>query len=330
MNLPRQHFLRRVTPLAPIGKDFANVDGPWHRLMNRLLALLLVCAVAACTTVEEAPRVVQDAPGSAAVRSSARRDVPASPRSDARAAVPVAGVATSAPAAPAARAESDPQRRAQIRLELATALYQQGNYAQALEEARSAVSIDPSYAQAFGLLGLIHMDLGERAKAQEQFSQALRLAPNDSELRNNYGWFLCQTGREQEAVAEFLAALRDPLYATPARPLHNAGICSLRMGDTAAAEAYFQRAFQIDPSNPVSMYHLGELNLKRGNLEQARFHAQRLLSAYPPSAETLWLALRVDRRLGERAGVESLSTQLRRQFPASREAELLQKGAFGD
>jgi type IV pilus assembly protein PilF len=104
----------------------------------------------------------------------------------------------------------------------------------------------------------------------------------------------------------------------------------LRVGDAAAAEAYFQRAFQIDPNNPVSMFHLGELNLKRGNLEQARFYAQRLLSTYPPSAETLWLALRIDHRLGDRAGINSLSTQLKRQFPASREADLLQKGAFGD
>ena len=33
----------------------------------------------------------------------------------------------------------------------------------------------------------------------------------------------------------------------PAKPLHNAGICSVRIGDEAAAEGYFQRAFQSDP-----------------------------------------------------------------------------------
>ena len=279
--------------------------------------LIVVCtaALVACTTVEEAPRVVNDAPGSPAVRP-ARRDAPATPgRPEAR---PAAGGATVAPPvnAPAERTELDPQRRSRIRLELGTALYQQGSYAQALEEVRSAVAIDPNFAQAWGLLGLIQMDLGDRAKAQESFDRALTLAPDDSELRNNYGWFLC--------------ALRDPLYATPARPLHNAGICSLRSGDPVAAEAYFQRAFQIDPSNPVSMYHLGELNLRRGNVEQARFYAQRLLASYPPSAETLWLALRVDRKAADRDGFNSLSAQLRRQFPASREAELLQRGEFGD
>jgi len=293
--------------------------------------LIVVCAAAlvACTTVEEAPRVVNDAPGAPAVRP-ARRDAPATTgRPESRAASSGAAVSSVASTG-AERTEPDPQRRSRIRLELGTALYQQGSYAQALEEVRSAVTIDPNLAQAWGLLGLIQMDLGDRAKAQESFARALTLAPDDSELRNNYGWFLCQTGRQREAIPEFMAALRDPLYATPARPLHNAGICSLRSGDPVAAEAYFQRAFQIDPSNPVSMYHLGELNLRRGNVEQARFYAQRLLASYPPSAETLWLALRVDRKAADRDGFNSLSAQLRRQFPASREADLLQRGEFGD
>jgi type IV pilus assembly protein PilF len=104
----------------------------------------------------------------------------------------------------------------------------------------------------------------------------------------------------------------------------------LRAGDAAAAEVYFQRAFQLDPRNPVSMYHLGELFLKRGDIERARFHAQRLLASYPASAETLWLGIRVERRAGDQDGLASLSSQLRRQFPNSREASLLQRGAFGD
>ena len=296
---------------------------------SRHAALIVLAWLAcACTTVEEAPRVVQDTPGSPAVRpaSGQRGGAPAPARFD-----PKAFQGTTTPTTvTGAKSEGDPQRRSQIRLELATALYQQGSLGQALEEARQSVALDPSSAQAYGLIGLIHLDLDERVKAQEAFNTALKLTPDDSELRNNYGWFLCRTGRYAESIPEFMAALRNPLYPTPARPLHNAGVCSLASGDQAGAEVYFQRAFQIDPTNPVSMYHLGEINLKRGNVEQARFYAQRLLASYPASAETLWLALRVDRKSGDRDGFNSLSSQLRRQFPASREADLLSKGAFGD
>jgi type IV pilus assembly protein PilF len=291
----------------------------------RLAALALVVAAgAACTTVDEPPQPVRDLRG-VDPRDTRREPAPSSQRAD-----PGMGAGAVSVPGGGTPAESETRRRAQIRLELATGFYQQGNYSQALEELRSSLSIDPSNAQAYGLLGLVYMDLRDRERAEENFQRALRLAPEDSELLNNYGWYLCQTDRPREAIAQFQAALKNPLYATPARPLHNAGICLLRAGDAAGAEAYFQRSFQIDPRNPVAMFHLGEIHLKRGDVERARFMSQRLLQSYPPSAETLWLAIRVDRKAGDRDSVASLASQLRRQFPSSREANLLQRGAFGD
>jgi type IV pilus assembly protein PilF len=281
-----------------------------------LVAIALAVLASACTTVDEKAQPVRDLRG-IDPRDSRRDAPPASQRAE-------------PPAGGAQQGESEARRRAQIRLELATGYYQQRNYAQALEELRTAVAADPTHAQSYGLLGLVYMDLGDRQRAEENFQRALRIAPDDSELLNNYGWYLCQTDRPRESIAQFQAALKDPLYATPARPLHNAGICSMRAGDAAGAEAYFQRSFQIDPRNPVAMYHLGELYLKRGDVDRARFMSQRLLQSYPASAETLWLAIRVDRKAGDRDSLASLSAQLRRQFPASREANLLQRGAFGD
>jgi len=278
--------------------------------------LLVAALLAACTTVESPPQPVRDL-----------RSGPSEPRRDAS---ETAGSRRPDALAGVGQPESEQRRRAQIRLELAAGHYQQGNYAQALEELRSALAADPDYAQAYGLLGLVYMDLKDSARAEESFQRALRLAPGESELLNNYGWFLCQTDRPREAIAQFEVVLKDPLYPTPARPLHNAGICSLRIGDEAAAEMYFQRSFQIDPRNPVAMYQLGTLYLKRGDLERARFHSRRLLAGFAPSAETLWLAIRVDRKAGDADSVARLSSQLRRQFPASNEANLLQRGAFGD
>src|SRR5690606_32120776 len=131
----------------------------------------------------------------------------------------------------------------------------------------------------------------------ESFQRALRLAPDDADLNNNYGWFLCRNGREREAIDRFGRALRDPLYKTPAKALHNAGICSLRIGDEAGAERYLQRAFQLDASNPVTMFNLSELYLKRRDYDRARFYAQRLLGAFEPVPQTLWLALKIEHAL---------------------------------
>lgn len=238
----------------------------------------------------------------------------------------VAGAPSALPGSPE---EGEARRRARIRLELAASYYQQGNFTVALDELRQVMEIDSSYAPAYGVLGLVYSDLGERGRAEDAFQRGLRIAPNDADLNNSYGWFLCQTGREQASLERFARALNDPLYRTPAKPLHNAGICALRLGDEETAESNLQRAFQIDPSNAVAMYHLAELYLKRGDASRARFYSQRLLSAYEPNAQMLWLALRVEHSLGNVDAEKSLAAQLRRRFPDSPESALLAQGRFG-
>jgi type IV pilus assembly protein PilF len=222
------------------------------------------------------------------------------------------------------------RRRARIRLELAANHYQQQNFPLALQEAEQAVKIDPGFSAGYGMLGLVYMAIGDRAKADESFNRAVSMDPNDAELNNNYGWYLCQTGRQKESLGYFNKALEDRLYATPAKPLHNAGICALQVGDEAAAESYFLRSFQVDPSNAVAMYNLAQLYLKKRNLERAKFYSDRLMNTYQPTAETTWLALRVARAEGNQDYMSQLASQLRQRFPDSREAALLQRGAFGE
>ena len=231
---------------------------------------------------------------------------------------------------PEAGVDTEERRRARIRMELAANHYQQRNYQTALSELRTALEIDPGYSAAYGMLGLIYMDLGDNLRAESSFKRALELAPGNSDLNNNYGWFLCQTGRERDSVERFERAASDPLYPVPAKALHNAGVCLRRIGDDEGAVRYLQRAFRLDPLNPVAMYNLGEIYLDRDDFDRARFYAQRLVKNHDPAPQTLWLALRIEHAMGNRDGVLSLGTQLRRRFPTSREADLLRQGKFDD
>jgi type IV pilus assembly protein PilF len=237
---------------------------------------------------------------------------------------------SNANALPDSENESDTRRRARLRTELAAGYYGQRNTQVALEELRQAVAIDPTYAPAHGLLGLILMDLGDAVRAEASFNRALSLAPNDSELNNNFGWFLCQTNRVGRSFEFFQRAARNPLYRTPSRPWHNAGICALRQKDEAAAEDYFQKALQADPNNPVALFNLAEIYLKRKELDRAQRLSQMLLRGYEPNAQTLWLGLRIERALGNQDNEASLATQLRRRFPAAPETTLLMNGRFGE
>jgi type IV pilus assembly protein PilF len=226
--------------------------------------------------------------------------------------------------------ETDIRKRARIRLELAVGYYQNGQFSIALDELRNALQTDPNYPDAIGVLALVYMELNERSLAEENFQKALHLAPNDSELNNNYGWFLCQNGREAQSIGYFQAAMRNPLYQTPAKPLTNAGVCSIRMRDLAAAESFLTRAFEIDPSSAVTMFNLADVYLRKGQYQRAWFYANRLNTTFDPTPQTLWLGIRVARKGGDRTSELNLVSTMRKRFPTSREAGLLARGAYDE
>ena len=222
----------------------------------------------------------------------------------------------------------DPRNRARIHTELASAYFERGNMGVALEELRIAIAADPNYASAYNVLGLVHMDLRENAVAQQHFERGLRLAPNDPDINNNYGWFLCQTGREGQSIAYFLAALKNPLYNTPARSYVNAGLCSMKNNNERDAIDYFERALRSAPENLQALFNLALVQYKRGQLEVARGLVGRFNRLIEPTAESLWLALRIERKLGDRLAENTMAAQLRRRFPGSPEYEDLLKGKF--
>jgi len=225
-------------------------------------------------------------------------------------------------------AEADARKRATIRLQLAATYYQKGQFNIALEEVQRALQIDPGYADAFGLLGLINMDLGKHAEAETNFQRALQIDGENPEILNNYGWFLCQSGRERESIPYFRRASESKLYATPAMAMQNAGLCMLRVRDTKLAEEYLKRSFELDAANPVTKYQLARLYLGTRQLERARFYYGLLPRGADAGAAVLWLGLRLARAEGDARTEQQLASELRRRFPDSRETSALRREAF--
>jgi type IV pilus assembly protein PilF len=222
----------------------------------------------------------------------------------------------------------DPRNRAKLHTELAAAYFSRGNMGVALEELRIAVEADPSYAPAHGIFGLVYMNLKENNLAEQSFDRALKLAPNDSDINHNYGWFLCQTNREQASIRYFLHAIRNPLYQMPYRSYSAAGQCTMKTNNLKNAEELFDRALKLEPDDAQSLLNMGQIRYKQGNMEEARRLVARHNRVVTPTAESLWLAVRVERKLGERVGETAFATQLRRRFPSSPEFQALQRGDF--
>ena len=222
----------------------------------------------------------------------------------------------------------DPRNRARVHLELALLYYSRGAMAVALEELRIAAASDPTYAQTFSLFGVVYMELREIPLAQANFQRALQLAPNDSEINHNYGYFLCETGRERDAISYFLQAIRNPLYSAPSRSYSAAGRCSMRMNNLKDAEEFLQRALKLDSDDPVALLQMGHIRYRQGRHDDARVLVSRYARLASATPESLWLALRIERKLGQRVAENSFATQLRRSFPDSREYQSLQRGEY--
>lgn len=222
------------------------------------------------------------------------------------------------------------QRRASIRLQLAVGYYQERQWSVALDEIKQALAIEPNYADAYSVRAMIYMEMGETSLADENFKRALSLSPNSPDLSNNYGWFLCQNGQETKAIAYFEAAFNNRTYQSPAKALNNAGVCSLKMKDNKAAEHYFSQAFKMDSSNPVTNANMARLYLGRNDPERARFYMSRVTRAESMTADMLWIAIKIERRRGDRSAESVYASQLRRLYPASTEYSAYQRGAFDE
>jgi type IV pilus assembly protein PilF len=217
------------------------------------------------------------------------------------------------------------QRRAELHTDLGAGYYERGQMDTALEELNEAVKLDPNYAKAYNIFGLVYSVLGENAKAEQSFQRALALAPLDPDIRQNWGWYLCTHGRAKESIPEFEAAIRNPLYKTPEVPLVNAGRCSASVGDINAADAYFRRALALAANNDAALLGLAQIAYREARHEEARRWLKAMRQAIlPPVA--LYLGMCVERKLGDRQAEGSYVAQLKNRYPDADETKAITTG----
>ena len=215
-----------------------------------------------------------------------------------------------------------------IHTELAGQYYSRGQYKIAIEEAEIALKTDPEYALAYNVLGLIYMALDQNEIAQYNFGKAFSFSPRNSEINNNYGWFLCQHRPEKMdgAIELFEAALNNPLYETPEKAYSNIGICELKRHNYKMATASFQEAILISPMYSMALVGLIEVDYRQGNLAEAKAKLVQFNTHSVPTPGSLALSILISRDVGNIHAEESYKFQLQKNFPDSREAMDLRHG----
>jgi type IV pilus assembly protein PilF len=199
--------------------------------------------------------------------------------------------------------EPEAQRRARARMELASAYFGQNQMTTALDQVKLAIAADPNYGEAFNLRGLIYANLGDNAgggelqagaadqSARRRHDAQLRLLPLPAEA-------LSRVERAVRAGARGAALRRrgpDPADAGRLPRLRRPA----RRGRDGADKAY-----ELDPTSPFTATNLAEV-LYRARRLRARAASTSAASIALPTvsnAQTLWLAARIEHKLGNWPG----------------------------
>jgi Flp pilus assembly protein TadD len=167
-----------------------------------------------------------------------------------------------------------------------------GDMEVAYKELSAAVEEDPTLWRAWNAIGAYHDAQDDWEKAEDAYRRALAVRPNEPMILNNLGFSLLMQNRVDEALGPLQEAMRLApdssqvktnvrlAYARKgeyrravsgsgddvelAKALNNVGYIALLKGDYSQAEAYFLRAMEADPTfNEVAWRNLNYLKSLR-------------------------------------------------------------------
>ncbi|WP_455384296.1 type IV pilus biogenesis/stability protein PilW [Acidihalobacter prosperus] len=217
-------------------------------------------------------------------------------------------------------------RAGMINAQLGIDYMNSGNLQRAHDKLKLALSQYPDSATIRYAYALLMQRLGENAKAEENFRRAIQINPKESDAHNNFGVFLCDQKRYQEAQKQFKAALANPLYSTPQFAYANSGFCYINQGDQKNAKAAFEHALNVAPGFRSALYGLAKLAVDQGDWQSADKYLSNIKGQayyWPP---VLALCMKVKQHQGDLVGATQCARDLYRMFPNSPEAKALQNG----
>jgi len=218
----------------------------------------------------------------------------------------------------------DLKQASQDNVNLGIAYLQKGDRDSAMQKIQKAIEQDPDNADAYSAEALIYNAENDPDKARGAYKTAMRKAPDDPEIENNYAVFLCERGSPKDAMDLFIKAANNPHYSTPDGAFTNAGLCALRIPDQGQAEQYFRKALQINPNQAEAMAQLAQLAYLQKKYLTARAFIERFGELVPRSrADVLLLGVNNERALGNPQGAADYAKQLLRNYPASEQAQQL-------
>jgi type IV pilus assembly protein PilF len=222
-------------------------------------------------------------------------------------------------------AKPQPERAAEINLEIGIDHFRKGNLAQAKEKIDRAVEQNPRNANAQIAAGMLYDRLGQTSKSDGYFARGLALDPENPEIQNNYAAYLCQKGRYERGEKLALQAASNALYRTPEMAYVNAASCARGAGNLKRSEQNLRKALAVRPRYGEALFQMAELAYQQADYLTARGFLERYMAVSRTSPDTLWLGVRIERSLGNSTAAQNYAQRLKSEYPrAAQTKELIE------
>ncbi|XP_037837141.1 protein O-mannosyl-transferase TMTC1 isoform X2 [Kryptolebias marmoratus] len=170
---------------------------------------------------------------------------------------------------------------------LGNLLKSQGKENEAEALLKDSIRYGPHFADAYSSLASLYAEQKHFADAKEVYLKGIENCPDSSDLHNNYGVFLVDTGEGHLAAAHYQEAIR-------LKPEHYVAMVNLgrllrSFNENKEAESWYKRALQVTRKVDI-LTPLGALYYNTGRYEEA-LQVYREASALQPDSTEVWLAL---------------------------------------
>ena len=162
-----------------------------------------------------------------------------------------------------------------------------GNYDAALRQLDGAKTSGASPAEVENLRGLALLLDGDVAKALTSFHRALELQPNLEAARFNRALAFLRSNDSAKAVADLEKIYAIENSALRGDAAYHLGIALDRLGRTAEAETYLDRALKLDDRLDAALLYIGTLRERRGDLQGAGRAYYEYLGKHPESTTAM-------------------------------------------
>ena len=160
-------------------------------------------------------------------------------------------------------------------VQLGLGYLRQGMSEQAKVPLKKALELDSGDADANAALALVFQAQAEPELAEQYFNKALASRPADPRLLNNYGSFLFEQKRYDQASAYFLQASTDTLYPERSRVYENLGVTSMRLGQRDSARRQLEKALHLNGRQPRALLEMAEMSYEDRHYVSARDYYER-------------------------------------------------------